>query len=250
VLQCLHKDGKKKTIRNLDKKRNFYMTQRSIHAGSNPNIIIKVGGSVVVKGQEGDLITAETRDKWGLAIEKRPESEIGRARAAVGEHVLFDVRIKRPGANTNEVIEIKLGGSGEVTVPVGSNLKVYAGKDIDVQGINGVVDAFSGSKTDLKDVYCLGIASAGGKMNLDCQTTLETNVEFKAGSDLRFYIHDLSNAHIQVKDLGGYWQARMGNGEKSVYLKCGGDVTIVTDQPVEALPPNYVLGKIEKPPVS
>jgi hypothetical protein len=33
----------------------------------------------------------------------------------------------------------------------------------------------------------------------------------------------------------------------SVYLKSGGDVTFVTDQKVEPLPPNYILGKVEKP---
>jgi hypothetical protein len=226
------------------------MTQRSIPAGENPKIIIKVGGSVVVKGQAGDLITAETHDLWGLKIEKHPETEVGRARAAFGEHVLFDVRLNRPGARTDEVIEIQMGGSGEVSVPVGSDLKVYAGKDIDVQGIQGLVDVYAGSKANLRDVYCIGIASAGGKMNIDCQTFNGTKVEFKAGSDIRFYIHDLTNAHFQVKDLGGFWQARMGNGEKSVYLKCGGDATLVTDQPVEAVPPNYILGKIEKPPAS
>jgi hypothetical protein len=84
-------------------------------------------------------------------------------------------------------------------------------------------------------------------MNLDCQTMLGTNVEFKSGGDLRFHIHDLNSARIRVRDLGGYWEARIGEGEKSVYLKSGGDVTLVTDQAVEALPPNYILGKIEKP---
>jgi hypothetical protein len=52
-----------------------------------------------------------------------------------------------------------------------------------------------------------------------------------------------------VKDVGGYWEARIGDGERAVYLKCGGDVTLVTDQKVEPLPPNYILGKIEKPSV-
>jgi hypothetical protein len=32
-----------------------------------------------------------------------------------------------------------------------------------------------------------------------------------------------------------------------VYLKSGGDVTFVTDQQVEPLPPNYILGRIERP---
>jgi hypothetical protein len=86
-------------------------------------------------------------------------------------------------------------------------------------------------------------------MNLDCQTMLGDKVEFKAGRDLRFHVHELASALIRVKDIGGYWEARIGDGEKSVYLKCGGDATLVTDQKVEALPPDYILGKIEKPPV-
>ena len=134
-------------------------------------------------------------------------------------------------------------------VPFNSNLKVYAGKDIDVQSIRGQVDAYSGLKLSLQDVTCLGNASAGWTMYLDCQTMLGKNAEFKAGSDIRFHIHDLTSARIRVKDLGGYWEARIGDGEKSVYLKCGGDVTLVTDQKVEPLPPHYVLGKIERPVV-
>jgi hypothetical protein len=73
------------------------------------------------------------------------------------------------------------------------------------------------------------------------------DITFSAGSDLRFQIADLTSARLRVKDIGGYWEARIGGGEKSVYLKSGGDVTFVTDQDVQALPPNYILGKIEKP---
>lgn len=225
------------------------MTQRSILAGTNQTIIIKVGGSVTVKGQEGERILAE--GTGGLTVDRRSESEIGRARAAVGDHVLFDWRIKIPNLveknSENEVIEIQIGGSGEVLVPFESNLKVYAGKDIDVQDIKGKVDAYSGLHLKLQGVYRLGNASAGGAMDLDCQTMLGTKVEFKSGRDLRFHIHDLNSARIRVRDLGGYWEAGIGSGEKSVYLKSGGDVTFVTDQNVEALPPNYILGKIEKP---
>jgi hypothetical protein len=234
------------------------MTQRSILAGSNQTIIVKAGGSVTVKGHESDLVTAETKGRWGLSLERRSESQIGRARAAIGEHVLFDWHIKIPSPpspiplgegrrGTGEVIEVQIGGSGEVLVPFESNLKVYAGKDIDVQGIQGRVDAYSGLSLKLQDVYRLGNASSGRMMNIDCQAMLGDKVEFKAGSDLRFHIHDLTSAHLRVKDIGGYWEARIGSGEKSVYLKSGGDVTYVTDQKVEPLPPNYVLGKIEKP---
>jgi hypothetical protein len=134
-----------------------------------------------------------------------------------------------------------------VLVPSGSNLKVYAGKNIDVQGIRGQVDAVSGLKLNVQDVHRIGNASAGRAMNLDCKTMLGDTVEFKAGGDLRFHVRDLTSAHIRVKDLGGFWEARIGEGAKSISLKCGGDVTLVTNQKVEPLPPNYVLGKIERP---
>lgn len=229
------------------------MTQRSILAGANPAIVIKVGGSVTVKGHESERVSAETDDKWGLQVDKGKgtEKEIARARAAVGEHVLFDLRLKLPNWEDknppDEIIEVKMGGGGTVLVPLGSNVKVYAGLHIDVQGVQGLVDAYAGGKVRLQEVYCLGNASAGASMDLDCQTMLGDETEFKAGSDIRFYVHDLAGARIRVKDLGGYWEAKIGDGQKSVYLKCGGDATLVTNGPVEPLPPNYILGKIEKP---
>lgn len=227
------------------------MTQRSILAGTNPGVVIKAGASVTIKGVDGDRVTAESEDQWGLKIEKRSEAEFARARAAIGEVVLFDLRFKPPNFQNEgaaaEVIEVQLGGSGEVRVPFGSSLKVYAGKDIEVQGIRGRVDAFAGYRLNLQDIDYLGNASAGGTMNLDCQTMLGDKVEFKAGGDLRFHIRDLTSASIRVKDLGGFWEAKIGSGEKSVSLKCGGEVTLVSDQKVEPLPPHYVLGKIEGP---
>jgi hypothetical protein len=226
------------------------MTQRSIFAGTKQTIIIKVGGSVTVKGHDSERLIAETEGSGVLSVERRSESEIGRARAAIGDHVLFDLRIKLPDLiekKTEEIIEVQMGGSGEVRVPLESNLKVYAGKDIDVQDIRGQVDAYSSANLRLQNVYRLGNASAGGTMDIHCQTLRGKDVTFGAGSDLRFYIADLSSARLRVRDLGGYWEARLGGGERSVYLKSGGDVTFVTDQTVEALPPNYILGKIEKP---
>jgi hypothetical protein len=229
------------------------MTHRSILADKNQTIIIKVGANVTVKGHASNMVIAETKDTWGLTLERRSESQIGRARAAIGEHVLFDWRIKAPNLGEkkveNEVIEVQMGGGGDVLVPFSSNLKVYAGKDIDVQSIQAQVDAYSGLDLNLQNVYQLGNASAGRAMNIDCQTMLGNDVTFGAGSDLRFHIADLTSVRLRVKDVGGYWEAHIGGGEKSVYLKSGGAVTFVTDQTVEPLPPNYVLGKIEKPSV-
>jgi hypothetical protein len=224
------------------------MTHRSFLAGQNQTIIIKAGGSVMVKGHDSDLILADTRDRWGLSVDRRSEAEIGRARAAIGERVLFDLRLRKPTLSaSHEVIEVQMGGSGEVLVPFSSRLKVYAGKDIDVRDIQGQVDAYSGLNLKLKNVQTLGTVSAGRAMDVDCQTMAGTDVTFGAGSDLRFHVADLTSVRLRVKDIGGYWEARIGEAERSVYLKSGGDVTFVTDQVVESLPPNFILGTIEKP---
>jgi hypothetical protein len=222
------------------------MTQRSIFAGKNETIVIKAGGSVTVRGHASDRLVAE--GTAGLTVDRRSAAEVGRARAAVGDRVLFDLRLKLPGSkDRGEIIEVQIGGNGDVSVPLESNVKVYAGQDIDVQGCRGQVDAFAGLNLKVQDVYQLGSISAGGSMDIDCQTMTGTDVTFSAGRDLRFHVADLTSLRLRVKDIGGYWEARIGGGEKSLYLKSGGDVTFVTDQNVEPLPPNYILGKIERP---
>jgi hypothetical protein len=227
------------------------MTQRSILAGKNQLIIVKAGAGVTVKEHDSDMVTAETQGRWGVTVERRAEAQIGRARAAIGDHVLFDWRIKVPNLGEKkvekEVIEVQFGSNGDVWVPYSSDLKVYAGTDIEVQGIQGQVDAYSGLNLTLENVYILGNVSSGRAMNIDCQTMLGDDITLGAGSDLRFHVADLTSVRLRVKDIGGYWEAQIGGGEKSVYLKSGGDVTFVTDQTVEPLPPNYILGKIEKP---
>lgn len=224
------------------------MTQHSIWTGPNPAIVIRAGGAVAVRGAAGERVTASTQSKWGLKIEKRSQAEILRARAAVGERVLFDWRLNRPGVRSAaEVIAVQLGASGEVVVPLNSSLKIYAGTDIDVQDIQGRVDAFAGLNLKLERVGSLGNASAGRDMNLNCDTLLGDQVDFKAGGDLRFYVHDLENAYFRIKDLGGYWEAQLGSGTKLISINCGGDVTLVTDQEVRPQPPDYPLGAVERP---
>lgn len=194
------------------------MTQRTIVAGITPNVIIKAVASVTVKGGDGDRVIAGTDGRWGLKVERKKEN-----------------------------IEVQIGNNGTVFVPLASNIKVYAGKNIDIQGVKGTVDGYAGLDLTVQDVHCLGHASAGGKMDVDSQTICDENISFSAGSDLRFHIQTLANAHIRVNDLGGYWEGRIGDGRQIITLKAGGDVTLVTDQEVEALPPNYILGKIERP---
>ena len=198
------------------------------------------------------MLVAETSGMWGLGLERHSARQVARARAVVGETVLFDIKLNKPGAQldengSDEVIEVKIGTSGEVLVPFSANLKIYAGKDIDVQSVQGQVDAYAGLNLNMQAVHRLGNASAGRLMNIDCQTILGNDVTYTAGRDLRFHVDDLTSARLRVKDIGGYWEARIGEGERSVYLKSGGDVTLVTDQKVEAQPPEYILGKIEKP---
>jgi hypothetical protein len=194
------------------------MTQRSIPAGTTPNVVIKAGANVSVKGYHDDRVLVETEDRWGLKVERK-----------------------------GDYITVQLGSNGEVSVPLLTNVKIYAGKSIDAQGLEGQVDAYAGLHLTIRDVHCLGHASAGGKMDVDCQTICEEAITFTAGGDLRFHVQSLTNAHIRVNDLGGYWEGRIGDGLISITLKAGGDVTLVTDQEVLALPPNYILGKIEAP---
>ena len=89
------------------------MTQRSIIAGLTPTVIIKAGTRVTVEGWESNQVVAQTGSRGGLKVEARSENEIGRARAAVGDRVLFDLRLKLPaakGTESAEAIEVQIGG--------------------------------------------------------------------------------------------------------------------------------------------
>jgi len=189
-----------------------------MQAGLEPQVIVRAGANVVVHGSEGEQVKAETVDRWGLKVESK-----------------------------NKKIEIQIGGSGEVWAPAHSTVKIYAGKDLQVEGIHGRVDCAAGRNMTVRDIDWLGNASAGSKMNLHCTSLAEERPDFNAGSDLRLHVLDLKNARIQVKDLGGFWEGRIGDGEKLVLLKSGGNVTVVTDEEVTALPPDFILGNIEKP---
>jgi len=119
------------------------MTQRSMLAGRNPNVVIRAGGDVRVEGRDSDRVLADTDSRWGLKVERRSESEIARARARVGDHVLFDMRlnVRNPlkKGPRGEVTEVQIGGSGKVYVPLGSDVTVYTGKNAEVQDIQGSV---------------------------------------------------------------------------------------------------------------
>jgi hypothetical protein len=226
------------------------MTQRSILTGDTPTVVIRAGGEAHVQGQAGDRVLAETDSRWGLKVERRSATQIGRARAKVGDRVLFDWRLdlgrgrKGPPA---EVTEVEIGGSGKVVVPLGSRVKVYAGQGVEVRDVQGSVAVYAGGDARTRNVGALAHASAGGALDVECESVEGDEVNLQAGRDLRCHVRGLADARIMVNDLGGEWEGVIGAGRLRLRLRAGGDVTLVTDQEVAPQPPDYVVGKVEKP---
>ena len=227
------------------------MTQRSMLAGRNPNVVVRAGGDVHIQGWDNDRVLADTDSRWGLKVERRSESEIARIRARVGDHTLLDVRVDPIGRLKknvrSEAIEVQIGGSGKVHVPVDSHMKVYAGKSVEMQDIRGSVTLYAGFNVHVRNVRTLVHVSAGGSLDFECEQVEGDDVKFTAGRDLRCYIRGLTDARFMVDDLGGYWEAVVGDGRTKIRLKAGGDVTLVTDQVITGQPPYDVIGKIERP---
>jgi hypothetical protein len=232
------------------------MTQRSMLAGQTPTVVVRADGNVTIEGWDSDRVRADSETRWGLRIERRRAADIGRerARAALGDRVLFDVSFDNPFNRSKrlvkhvqgEVIEVQLG-DGQVRVPFHSELIVYAGRDAEVRHIQGRVTATSGHDLKLQGVQVLHHAAAGGDLDIDCAALEGRELKFGAGRDLRFHVHDLTDAQVVIKDLGSYWEALLGKGRIKIKLSAGGDVTLVTDQEVKAQPPYYLLGNIERP---
>ncbi len=230
------------------------MTQRSIQAGPAPIVVIKAGGNVRVEGWDDERVLASTEHKWGLKIERRSESAVGhvRARAKVGDHVLFDLStdlLKRKKKDLpDDAIQVHVGGDVVVHVPRRSTLKVYAGRGVEARDIHGSVIVYAGRDVRLRNIHTLVHVSAGRASDLECEMLAgEEDVKFTAGRDLRLHVRDLADARVIVNDMGGDWEGVIGRGTRKVRLNAGGDVTIVTRQEVKALPPDYYLGNIESP---
>jgi hypothetical protein len=229
------------------------MTQRSIQAGSVPTVIVRASMDVQVEGWDDERVLANTEHKRGLKIERRSESAVGhlRARAKVGDRVLFDVEtdlLKRKKKDApDDAIQVSVGGDATVRVPYSSTVKVYGGRGVEVRDIRGSVTVYAGRDVRVRNVHMLVHATAGRGMDLECESLAGNDVEFSAGRDLRFYVRDLNDVRLMVDDLGGYWEGVIGNGRTRVRLKAGGDVTVVTDRDVVAQPPDYVVGKLERP---
>ena len=194
------------------------MTQRSILAGQRPNVIVRAGWDVTVTGWESDRVLAGTESVFGL-------------------------KVKRHG----DVVEVEIGASGEVRVPLHSALKVYTGKSAGVSNLAGSAVVYAGWNVQVRQVQTLIHASSGGAMDVECETVEGDDVKFTAGRDIRFYVRRLTDVTYKVKDLGGPWEAVIGLGQTRVSLTAGGDVTLVTDQDLVGQPPDYVIGKTERP---
>ncbi len=233
------------------------MTQRSMLAGQTPTIVVRANGDVTVEGWKSDRVQANFDSRLGLEIGRHRATDIGRerARAAIGERVLFDVSFSNPFNRSRrelkeiqgEVIDVHLHGDGQVHVPLGSQLIVYAGHNAEVHHLQGRATVTAGRDLKLQSVPVLAHAAAGRDLDIDGATLSGSDFKFSAGRDLRFYIHDLTDARIRIKDSGNIWEAVLGNGQLNIWLTAGGDVTLVTDQEVKAQPPHYVLGNIERP---
>jgi len=203
-----------RSYRNEEKR----MTERSISSGRTPQIVIRSGGDVVVKGWDSDRLLAESGGRWGLQLKRK-----------------------------RDAIEVQLGASGQVLAPFDSNIKVYAGKSAEIEAINGTISAFAGRELHIIRGHVLAQASAGGGMDIDCRMVVGRDLELSAGRDLRCWLRDLKDVIYLIDDLGGRWQATFGGGSTVIRLKAGGDVTLVTDQTVTGQPPDYIFGRIEQP---
>lgn len=181
-------------------------------------MIVRAGGGVRVEAWESERVQASTESRWGMKIERR--------RAA---------------------IEVQIGGGGAVLVPPRSAVTVYAGKSAEVRGVGGPVTIYAGGAAVVRDAGALAHVSAGRSIDMECQAIAGQSVSFTAGGDARLFVRDLADALLTIDDLGGYWEALIGDGSATVRVKAGGDVTLVTDRAVSGQPPHYILGKIERP---
>jgi hypothetical protein len=192
------------------------MTQRSILSGKVPQVIIRSGTNVSVKGWDSDRILAESSGIWRLQIKRKKEA-----------------------------IEIEIGGSGQVMLPFESSIRVYSGKSAEVEGVKGKLVVVSGLDLHIREGNILVQASAGGMMDLDCRTVEGEELKISAGRDLRFRLRDLHDVHYLINDLGGKWQTILGNGSTTIQLTAGGDVTLASSQSITGQPPDFLIGKVE-----
>ncbi len=194
------------------------MTERSISSGSAPQVVIRAGGDVQVKGWENDQVLAESSGIWGLQIKRK-----------------------------KSVIEVQIGGNGQVLVPFGSSVKIYAGKNGGVENVQGTIHVIAGRDACITESNVLVQATAGRELEIDCRQAEGRELTLSSGWHLRCWIRELKNVSYLIDDLGGKWQKTFGDGGTLIRLKAGGDVTLVTDAPLETALAKDPAGKIVRP---
>jgi hypothetical protein len=141
------------------------MTQRSIQAGNSPTVIVRAGMDVRIEGWDEERVFASTEHKWGLKLERGSSAGLGqiRARAAIGNFVLFDLKgdvLKRKGEPVIEdAIQVQTGGGATVQVPYGSAVKVYAGGSVEVRDVSGDVVVYAGGRPVSPFSYVLPVST-------------------------------------------------------------------------------------------
>jgi hypothetical protein len=193
------------------------MTERSIFSGKTPQVIIRSGGDVVVKGYDSDQVLAESSGIWGLQLKRKKNA-----------------------------IEVQIGGNGQVLVPFDSSVVVYAGRNAEIQSIEGTISAVAGHDLNILNSNVLGLASAGGKMNIDCKTIATKEMKLTSGWHLRCQIRDLTDVRYQIDDLRGKRQVVIGDGLTRLSLKAGGDVHIIAEGEEVYHPPSGSFEPLEE----
>jgi hypothetical protein len=194
------------------------MTERSIYTGKSPQVVIRAGGDVLVKGWEGDHVAAESSGIWGLEV-------------------------KRKG----DTIQVQIGGNGLLLVPYNSSVKVYSGRDCMLFDFNGVIAAYTGRDLQILQGNILTQASAGRAIDIDCRRAKERELKIEAGWHVRCWLREEQNVRYLVDDLGGKWQLIFGSGELLARVKAGGDVILVSEQEGINPWPERLPGKVIRP---
>ena len=165
-------------------------------------------------------VIATTENRWGLKVERRGE------------------RIKVEGR-----------GSCTVRLPFSSEVPIYTGKDAEICDIqNRIAIASAGGHLTIERSNRLAHAESGRSMKIDCSDFEADKIKFEAGGNIRCHIANLADTRVIIQDLGGKWELGFGNKRRTLQLKCGGDVTLVTDQTPNEIP--EVFGQIEVHPHS
>lgn len=217
------------------------MTQRSILSGASPTVIIRAGRDIKVQGWNGDRVESSADGMWGLKVERKDGViEVGSGRGG------SDMRVRQNG----DAVEVSAGKDCEVRVPFNSTLKVHAGRDAEIVGVTGsVAVAHVGHDLTIHGAGSIGACAAGGSMDLEGQRVIGGELKYSTGRHLRCHIHDLTNTKFMIKDLGGYWEMSFGEPATQIWLKAGGDVTLVLDEKYSEYLPDVVGGlEIARPP--